>query len=81
MSYLFGDLLSIDWPDIPTLSLAIAGGALVAGLRHWREQVRLVTDADIAVSEGAKCRLATTYFYVGGQARCHGVGDGQSVRY
>ena len=35
MSYLFGDLLSIDWPDIPTLSLAIAGGALVLAY-HWR---------------------------------------------
>ena len=61
MSYLFGDLLSVDWPDIPMLSLAIAGGTLMLAY-HWREQVRLVSDSDIAVSEGAHAGLQRLIF-------------------
>lgn len=53
MSYLFGDLLSVGWADIPMLALAVFVGVLVLGY-CWRSQLRLVVDADIAVSEGAK---------------------------
>ncbi|XID76112.1 metal ABC transporter permease [Alkanindiges sp. WGS2144] len=53
MSYLFGDLLSVDWPAIPVLAAATGAGVLVLGY-HWHEQVRLVIDPDIALSEGAR---------------------------
>ena len=53
ISYLFGDLLSIDWPDIPVLALATAAGVAILAV-NWRTQIRLATDEDIAISEGAK---------------------------
>lgn len=52
LSYLFGDLLSIDWPDIPLLAIATLFGVVVLAI-NWRIQIRLATDADIAISEGA----------------------------
>lgn len=61
MSYLFGDLLSLDWPDIPGLALAAALGVLVL-LINWRKQLQLVTDADIAVSEGVNAGLQRLIF-------------------
>lgn len=53
ISYLFGDLLSIDWPDIPMLALATVAGVAVLAI-NWRSQIRLAIDEDIAISEGAK---------------------------
>lgn len=61
LSYLFGDLLSLDWPDIPGLTAAVVAGVLVL-LYNWRHQLRLVTDADIASSEGAKAGLQRLVF-------------------
>lgn len=61
MSYLFGDLLSLDWPDIPGLTMAVIAGVLIL-LYNWRDQLRLVADADIASSEGAKAGLQRLIF-------------------
>lgn len=51
LSYLFGDLLSVDWPDIPMLAAATLLGVITLGI-NWRSQIQLATDPDIAVSEG-----------------------------
>lgn len=51
MSYLFGDLLSIDWPDIPVLAAVTVFGVLILAF-NWRTQLQLATDPDIAISEG-----------------------------
>lgn len=61
LSYLFGDLLALDWPDIPGLTIAVGGGVVVL-LYNWRVQLRLVTDTDIAISEGAKAGLQRLIF-------------------
>jgi zinc transport system permease protein len=52
-SYLFGDLLSIDWMDIPVLAAVTILGVIVLAL-NWRTQLHLAIDTDIAISEGAK---------------------------
>lgn len=61
LSYLFGDLLSLDWAAIPGLSVAVAGGLLLL-MYNWRVQLRLVTDPDIAISEGARAGLQRLIF-------------------
>lgn len=53
LSYLFGDLLSIDWLDIPILTLAVWAGVVILAY-NWKHQIRLVIDHDIAISEGSK---------------------------
>jgi len=60
-SYLFGDLLALDWPDIPALTVAVVAGVVIL-LYNWRVQLRLVTDADIATSEGARAGLQRLIF-------------------
>jgi zinc transport system permease protein len=51
VGYLFGDLLALNWADLPILLVAtIAGVATLAW--NWKFQLRLAIDSDMAVSEG-----------------------------
>lgn len=43
LSYLFGDLLSIDWPDLPVFTLIIAV-SLVILYRFWQPQIQIAID-------------------------------------
>jgi zinc transport system permease protein len=51
LSYLFGDLLSVGWTDIPVLAAATMVGVITLVIT-WRSQIQLATDPDIAISEG-----------------------------
>jgi len=51
LSYLFGDLLNIEWADLPIFALIIAL-ALVVLFKFWKAQVQVAIDPDIAISEG-----------------------------
>lgn len=51
LSYLFGDLLSVDWTDIPMLTVATIAGLCLLAI-NWRSQIQLAIDSDIAISEG-----------------------------
>ena len=51
LSYLFGDLLSVEWLDLPIFALMVVLALLVLK-RNWRAQVQWSIDPDIAVSEG-----------------------------
>jgi len=51
IGYLFGDLLALNWSDLPILLIAtIAGVGVLAW--NWKFQVRLAIDTDMAASEG-----------------------------
>ena len=51
LSYLFGDLLSIEWADLPIFAgvIAVALGVLY---KSWKAQIQVAIDPDIAMSEG-----------------------------
>lgn len=51
LSYLFGDLLSISWADLPLFAVLIVA-ALAVLYRTWSAQIQVAIDPDIAVSEG-----------------------------
>lgn len=51
LSYLFGDLLTISWADLPIFALVIAG-ALSVLYKYWQAQIQIAIDPDIAASEG-----------------------------
>lgn len=51
LSYLFGDLLSIEWSDLPIFAVVIMI-ALVVLYRSWSAQIQIAIDPDIAMSEG-----------------------------
>ncbi len=51
LNYLFGDLLSVEWSDLPIFM----GVILIATLllkRYWRAQIQWSIEPDIAISEG-----------------------------
>ncbi len=51
IGYLFGDLLALNWSDLPFLLMAmIIGVATLAW--NWKAQLRLAIDPDMAASEG-----------------------------
>jgi zinc transport system permease protein len=51
IGYLFGDLLALNWTDLPILLIAtIAGVGTLAW--NWKFQLRLAIDSDMAASEG-----------------------------
>ncbi|HEE5439334.1 TPA: metal ABC transporter permease [Acinetobacter baumannii] len=61
LSYLFGDLLSIDWPDLPVFTLIIA--VSLAILYHfWQPQIQIAIDPDIAISEGVNAKWQRLIF-------------------
>jgi zinc transport system permease protein len=51
LAYLFGDLLALEWSDLPLLLLVTAFGLLVLGY-VWRDQLMVAVDADLAASSG-----------------------------
>lgn len=61
MSYLFGDLLTISWEELP-----IFAGIIIISLgllwRTWKSQVQIAIDTDIAVSEGINAKVQRLIF-------------------
>lgn len=51
LSYLFGDLLSVQWSDLAAYSVVVILAAAVLAY-HWRAQIQWAIDPDIASSEG-----------------------------
>lgn len=56
MSYLFGDLLTVTWQQLPVLGGAVLLGSIVLW-KSWSSQVRLAIAPDIAQSEGISAGL------------------------
>lgn len=61
LSYLFGDLLSIDWPDLPVFTLIIAVSLAIL-YRFWQPQIQIAIDPDIAISEGVNAKWQRLIF-------------------
>lgn len=61
LSYLFGDLLSIDWPDLPVFTLIIAVSLAIL-YRYWQSQIQIAIDPDIAISEGVNAKWQRLIF-------------------
>lgn len=61
LSYLFGDLLTIEWADLPVFALIILL-AVVILIRSWKSQVQVAIDPDIAVSEGVNAQWQRLIF-------------------
>ncbi|ENX07814.1 zinc ABC transporter permease subunit ZnuB [Acinetobacter courvalinii] len=61
LSYLFGDLLSIEWADLPMFAVVIAA-ALVVLYRSWAAQIQIAIDPDIAMSEGVSANWQRLIF-------------------
>ncbi|WP_061875239.1 zinc ABC transporter permease subunit ZnuB [Acinetobacter lactucae] len=61
LSYLFGDLLSIDWPDLPVFTLIIAISIVIL-YRFWQPQIQFAIDPDIAISEGVNANWQRLIF-------------------
>ncbi|WP_273778134.1 zinc ABC transporter permease subunit ZnuB [Acinetobacter sp. GSS19] len=51
LSYLFGDLLTISWSDLPMFAVVIVLSLMVL-IKSWKAQIQIAIDPDIAVSEG-----------------------------
>ena len=61
LSYLFGDLLTIAWSDLPVFALVISGALLVL-YRYWQAQILMAIDPDMAVSEGVNAKWQRLVF-------------------
>ncbi len=61
LSYLFGDLLTIDWPDLPVFAVVIIV-ALFVLYKNWRAQIQIAIDPDIAISEGVNAKWQRLVF-------------------
>ena len=61
LSYLFGDLLTIEWIDLPVFAVII-GIALVILYKNWQAQIQIAIDPDIAVSEGINAKWQRLIF-------------------
>lgn len=61
LSYLFGDLLTIDWPDLPIFAVVIIV-ALFVLYKNWRAQIQIAIDPDIAISEGINAKWQRLVF-------------------
>lgn len=61
LSYLFGDLLTIEWADLPVFALVIVFSLLIL-LKSWKAQVQVAIDPDIAVSEGVNAQWQRLIF-------------------
>ena len=61
LTYLFGDLLTIEWSD-----LAVFTGVIIAALivlyRAWTAQIQIAIDPDIAISEGVNAKWQRLIF-------------------
>ena len=61
LSYLFGDLLSIEWADLPIFAVVIVA-ALIILYRSWSAQIQIAIDPDIAMSEGVNAKWQRLIF-------------------
>ena len=61
LSYLFGDLLTIEWADLPIFATVILV-ALVILYKNWQAQIQIAIDPDIAVSEGVNAKWQRLVF-------------------
>lgn len=61
LSYLFGDLLTISWSDLPIFALVIAFSLIVL-IKSWKAQIQIAIDPDIAVSEGINAKWQRLIF-------------------
>lgn len=61
LSYLFGDLLTIDWVDLPIFAVVIAF-ALAILYKYWQAQIQIAIDPDIAISEGVNAKWQRLVF-------------------
>ncbi|SPL71166.1 zinc ABC transporter permease subunit ZnuB [Acinetobacter stercoris] len=61
LSYLFGDLLTIDWSDLPVFASVIIF-ALAVLYKYWQAQIQIAIDPDIAVSEGVNAKWQRLVF-------------------
>lgn len=61
LSYLFGDLLTISWSDLPTFAVVIVI-ALSVLYKSWQSQIQIAIDPDIAVSEGVNAKWQRLIF-------------------
>ena len=61
LSYLFGDLLTISWADLPVFALVIIA-ALAVLYKFWQTQIQIAIDPDIAVSEGVNAQWQRLIF-------------------
>ncbi len=61
LSYLFGDLLTISWADLPVFAAVIIG-ALAVLHKYWQAQIQIAIDPDIAVSEGINAKWQRLVF-------------------
>lgn len=51
MAYLFGDLLSLDWPDLPALGVLVLAVLGILGW-YWRELLSISVQPELAAVEG-----------------------------
>jgi zinc transport system permease protein len=51
LSYLFGDLLTISWSDLPVFAAIIVVSVGILW-KFWSAQIQIAIDPDIAISEG-----------------------------
>jgi len=61
LSYLFGDLLTITWADLPVFTTVIVV-ALVVLYKSWQAQIQIAIDPDMAVSEGVSAKWQRLIF-------------------
>lgn len=61
MSYLFGDLLTISWSDLPVFALVIMA-ALSVLYYNWKAQIHIAIDPDMAISEGVNAKWQRLIF-------------------
>ena len=61
LSYLFGDLLTISWTDLPTFAVVIIL-ALAVLYKSWQAQIQIAIDPDMAISEGVNAKLQRLIF-------------------
>ena len=61
LSYLFGDLLTIEWADLPIFSTVIIAALLIL-YKNWQAQIQIAIDPDIAVSEGVNAKWQRLVF-------------------
>ena len=61
LSYLFGDLLTIEWSDLPMFATIIVVALLIL-YKNWQAQIQIAIDPDIAISEGVNAKWQRLVF-------------------
>lgn len=63
LSYLFGDLLTISWADLPIFAGVIIF-ALTVLFKNWKAQIQIAIDPDMAISEGVNAKWQRLIFMI-----------------